>query len=57
MLTGIHFISRVVYPRALLTSYNLHFTRQEFFFNYDVSKPFNRKIQNYLVLEGKCSEY
>ena len=49
MLTGIHFTSRVVYPHALLTSYNLHFTRQECFFNYHVSKLFNRKIQNYLL--------
>ena len=30
-----YFLDRVVYPRALLTSYNLRFTRQEHFFNHD----------------------
>ena len=56
MLTSIYFIGRVVYPRAFLTSYNLRFTRPEPFFNYDVSKLFNLKIQSSLVLKGKWSE-
>ena len=51
MLTRIYFIGIVVYPRALLTSYNLRFTRQGSFFNHDASKLFNLKIQSSLVLE------
>ena len=53
VLTSIHFIDRVVYPRALFTSYNLRFTRQERVFNYDASKLFNLEIKSSLVLEGK----
>ena len=56
MCLEVYFISRVVYPCALLTSNNLCFTRQEYFFNYDISKLFNLKIQSSLVLEGKSSE-
>ena len=57
MLISIYFIGRIVHPRALLTNYNLRFTRQERFFSYDVSKLFNLKFQGSLVLlEGKCSE-
>ena len=37
-LTSIYFVDRVVYPCALLTSYNLCFKRQERFFNNDVSQ-------------------
>ena len=37
-------------------SYNLCFTRQKRFFNHDVSKLFNLKLQSSLMLEGKCAQ-
>ena len=53
MLTSIYSISRVNYHLALLTYYNLHFTKQEHFFNYDVRKL----LLKYVHMGGEMNSY
>ena len=56
MYFQVYVLLAVVYPCVLLMSYNLCFTRQKRFFNHDVSKLFNLKLQSSLMLEGKCAQ-